>query len=98
MKKNAIKFFALSCLCLGECGGFGYLYWYGVYGKKAQKKVEEEYAVVIRQIAGVKKEIEDLEYDIVRWEKNSFYQEKIAREQLQMVKNNDIVYYRKTHT
>ena len=39
-------------------------------------------------------EIAQLEHEIVQWESQPFYKEKVAREQLQMARAHEHVYYR----
>ncbi len=93
MAKGVGKLVAIGLVCGMEFIGFAYVYWCGSYGKRVQEKIWQEQKTVLAQIDHVQKEITDLEYDIARWEGNSFYREKIAREQLQMARANDIVYY-----
>jgi cell division protein FtsB len=55
------------------------------------KKIENKQ--LASHIKTLTKEINKLEDEINDWENNSFYREKVAREQLQMARPTDEVYY-----
>ena len=55
------------------------------------KKVENE--KIASHVETLTQEIKKLEDEIKKWEQNTFYREKVAREQLQMARPTDEVYY-----
>ena len=46
-----------------------------------------------QEITLLQKEMVSLECDIASWETDDFYKEKVAREQLQMARKGDILFY-----
>ena len=71
---------------------FAWMYRYGAYGSKALNGLQDETAVVQQQVAHLETDIVALEHDIAVC-KTDFYKEKIAREQLQMAKEGEMIYY-----
>jgi cell division protein FtsB len=66
------------------CGQRGLLKGY-VYAREI-KGIEHEISLLEREIS-------QLEYEIDQWEREPFYKEKVAREQLQLARPGDMVYY-----
>ncbi len=88
-----IKRIALRLFLLGEVVLFGYIYLFGNNGLQALNQLKHEtnmFEQTVTQLAG---EVDALETEIIEWEQNDFYKEKIAREQLQMAHKNDEIYY-----
>ena len=68
------------------------LYLGGPEGMRWIRKKQEENKQFALKIENLSLEIKKLEAEIQKWEHNHFYQEKIAREQLQMARPTDEVY------
>jgi cell division protein FtsB len=62
----------------------------GLMAVKTRKIENKQLADAIQQ---TKEEIAKLERETKEWETNPFYPEKVAREQLQMARPDDEVYY-----
>jgi cell division protein FtsB len=88
LKQIAIRLFLLL-----EMAIFGYVYMYGKNGfatLQVQKRVVEQ---VQKNVEQLKKEIAIIEEEIVAWQTDDFYKEKVAREQLQMARKGDEIFY-----
>lgn len=80
-------FFSVEVLMF--CG----VYSYGKNSIVVLVKQQRENLVLQKQLEEKKQAIAQLEKVINNWESHTFYKEKIAREQLQMVGPQDHVYY-----
>jgi len=88
IKKIAIRFL----LCI-EMFVFGYLYVCGKNGlHKLQEQKNEIVALQVR-MTQLQQDIDILTADIHVWQTDDFYKEKIAREQLQMARKGDKLFY-----
>jgi cell division protein FtsB len=77
-----------------EMVAFGYMY---LFGKNGLQVVHEQNKVLVllqQTVDQLQTEIDGLTSDIMQWETNDFYKEKIAREQLQMARKGDKLFYR----
>jgi len=83
----------LRLFFVGEIIFFVVLYFVSSDGVSALCRKREENRHLALKVESLKKEIEKLEADIQKWEHNPFYREKVAREQLQMARPTDEVYY-----
>ena len=54
------------------------------------KELREEYNILSKSIEETKKEIETLKIQIGSWDKDPFYLEKVARENLGLLKENEV--------
>ena len=78
---------------LAEMLAFAHIYFFGNNGIQAlqqQKNVVED---LKKDIIELNKEVEQLEKEIYAWNTNDFYKEKVAREQLQMARKGDELFY-----
>ncbi len=88
-----MKKIVLKILLVCEMAGFGQIYFFGSNGIKslqAQKKVVED---LKNDIMVLDAEIAQLEKEMYAWQTDDFYKEKIAREQLQMARKGDELFY-----
>lgn len=69
------------------------IYFFSAQGLRVLQGMQKENEQVYEKISYLKDEIAVLESDVAEWENNSFYKEKIAREELQMAKEGDEVYF-----
>ncbi len=88
VKQMAFRiFFALEIII------FTSVYIFGPQGIYVLRAMHQENSVLEKTIEGLHLEIKELEDQIVAWKTYPFYKEKIAREQLQMARKDDQVYY-----
>jgi len=76
-----------------EMGAFAHMYVFGKNGLQVlhvQKKQLQELQKTVDQL---QKDVSFVEEDISAWEMHDFYKEKIAREQLQMARKGDKLFY-----
>jgi len=78
---------------LGEIIIFGGVYFWGVDGVNRYNKICEENIKIEHDILALKKEVQDLEAQLTAWQTDPFYKEKIAREQLQMARAGEELFY-----
>jgi len=71
---------------------FSFFYYYGAQGMHAVFVLQKENMGVEQQVLEIKKEIAQLHDEITVWETDSFYKEKLAREQLNMAKSGEEIY------
>ncbi len=91
--KLTLKKIFLLCLLATETVAFAWMYRYGTYGSQALHQLRQETATMQHEVDALQREVDDLEHEVVSWQSHSFYKEKIAREQLQMARVNDVIYY-----
>jgi cell division protein FtsB len=76
-----------------ELALLGIWYLLGPQGVPAITKLQDECLHEEQLLVSLKVEVAELEREILRWESDPFFKEKIAREQLQLVRSGDEVYY-----
>ncbi|MFT6765254.1 MAG: cell division protein FtsB [Alteromonas naphthalenivorans] len=69
------------------------IYFFSAQGLRILQGMQQENEQVQDKIGFLKDEIAVLEEEVSEWENNSFYKEKIAREELQVAKQGDEVYF-----
>lgn len=69
------------------------IYIFGAYGIKTLSHLKQETAFVEQEVANVQQEVDALQREIIAWNTHPFYKEKIAREQLQMAREGDTIFY-----
>ena len=88
-----IKRILLQLLLITEGSIFVYVYLYGNNGVYALQQLCNENKQLEQKIDQLSQEVTELEHEIIAWEINDFYKEKVAREQLQMSRKDDEIYY-----
>ena len=88
-----IKRMMLRLFLLLEVVVFGYIYLFGNNGLHILTQRRQEALVLEQEIQQLACQIEVFEAEIDEWDANDFYKEKIAREQLQMARKDDEIYY-----
>lgn len=73
----------------------GLLYVWSPHGVQPITRLMNEYQEIEEQVVNLKRDIASLDGEIARWEQDPFYQEQIAREQLQMARKDEVIYYTK---
>ena len=89
----SIKQLLLRCVLSIEMITLLHMYFFGTHGLQklyAQKRNMNEIYSTVTQLQS---EISELEYDIIEWKTDFFYKEKIAREQLQMARKDDTLFF-----
>lgn len=76
-----------------EMTTFGYLYFFGNNGIQILNKQCAGVVDLERNIGQLKNEIEHIEQEMYAWQTDDFYKEKVAREQLQMARKGDELFY-----
>lgn len=74
---------------------FGLLYVWSPNGVQPITHLMHEYKEIEEQVINLKRDIASLDGEIASWEHDPFYQEQIAREQLQMARKDEVIYYTK---
>lgn len=69
------------------------LYFVGPRGKQQMIQYKQEINALNATKYALQAEIEQLENELITWENNLFFKEKVAREQLQMARKDETVYY-----
>lgn len=72
---------------------FIFFYFFGAYGLQAMVQLKRENSYLLQEIVSLGQEITHLEQEINAWITDPFYKEKVAREQLQMARSGDQIYY-----
>jgi cell division protein FtsB len=88
-----IKPMLMKILLGAEMIAFGHIYFFGSNGiqmLQTQKNVVED---LKKDILVLDTEIAQLEKEIYAWQTDDFYKEKVAREQLQMARKGDELFY-----
>jgi len=76
-----------------ELAVFAGIYVLGAQGISALWNMGQENQLLITEIAALKNEVEQLDKELIAWNNHDFYKEKIAREELQMARAHDEVYF-----
>lgn len=87
-KRHFLRFFFVFEIMI-----FLGIYFLSPHGVRILSNMHKENRYVVDKIEELQKDIQTLEAEVAEWEHNSFYKEKIAREQLQMAKSSDEVYF-----
>ena len=93
MTGKAVRKISLRVLLAVEVVGFSYLYFFGTDGLCAVKKIQLERDQLAMRVEHMKLDIASLNRDIAAWHNDPFYKEKCAREQLQMARTGEEIYY-----
>lgn len=91
MKKLVLPLIILSALVL-EITLFAYRYFSSEHGYKKMAQLKTHNASATKEVIMLKKEVADLEKQCADFKKYPYYKEKIIREELQMIKPDEIIY------
>jgi len=91
--KRQIKQIAIWILFTIEITLFSSVLLYGKNGLYAILELYKENKQIIQETQKIDRQIQLLENKILEWNAHDFYKEKVAREQLQMARPHDRVYY-----
>ena len=87
------KKICMRLLLIVEMACFGYLYVYGMNGMHTLNKQRVAVTTLEKNVTDLKNDITQLEEEIYAWQTDDFYKEKVAREQLQMARKGDELFY-----
>ena len=87
-KKTIIK----TCLAI-ELVLFAWYYIFGLQGILEIRHQKKEIEILEQKIAEAHERTNTIQHDITQWNSHSFFKEKYAREQLQMARPKDEIYY-----
>lgn len=65
----------------------------GNHGFNSVKQLKQELSIINEQRSALLNQIHGIEREIAAWQNCSFYKEKAAREQLQMARIDETIYY-----
>ena len=88
-----LKRIFMKVLLLLEMAAFGHVYFFGTNGIAVLQNQRHGVAALQKNIVSLNGEVVQLEKEIYAWQTNDFYKEKIAREQLQMARKGDELFY-----
>lgn len=88
-----MKRYIYTMVLCAQVGFFVYLFMYGNKGWVALSVLKKEVEIIATSVADKKAKISILEQEMNEWTHDSFYKEKVAREQLQMARAGDEVFY-----
>jgi cell division protein FtsB len=83
----------LCVLLLLEVVGFSYTYFWGTQGIQVLWQAQAENKVAEEKNRVAEMQVAELVREVALWKTQPFYREKVAREQLQMCRKGDTVYY-----
>ena len=69
------------------------VYFLGIDGLQKLSMLRDENIKLEQEVATLNNEIATLEHEIVAWNTDPFYKEKVAREQLQMAREQDEILF-----
>lgn len=88
VKQAALRiFFAIEVMM------FASVYVFGPQGMQVLRHVQQENMELEQHLDILRTEVKELEDTMMAWQTYPFYKEKIAREELQMARKDDQVYY-----
>ncbi len=80
-------------LFVGELAIFGWVYLFGLHGFSYLHHLKADCQAIEQQIACTSQEVNQLKETVIAWNVHPYFHEKIAREQLQMARKDERVYY-----
>lgn len=83
----------LRAFFVGEIGAFAYFYIFSAQGMVSILQLREENKICQESIVRARSELVALEHVMETWGNDDFYKERIAREQLQMARQGEEIYY-----
>jgi len=92
-KEFVMKRSIIRILFFAETIGFLCVHVFGPQGIRVFQQLANENLVVEQSIERVRSEIVELDKRITACKSDAFYKERIAREQLQMARKDDVIYY-----
>lgn len=88
-----IKHMVMKVVFVVEVCLFGYVYLCGKNGFQMFFEKRRENAALAKTVSVLENEVAQIEFEMNRWQSDDFFKEKIAREQLQMARDGDEIFY-----
>jgi cell division protein FtsB len=92
--KNVVFVSLVSSALVFEIIFFGYFYFFGANGHKKIKELRELKENIQVSVVDMERQVKELEKKLYDFKTYPYYKEKIIREQLQMMHDNEIIYKR----
>lgn len=93
LKMKRIKKIIMRTVLGIEFFTFAWLYVYGPHGLQMLGRMKHENHILEQHVQTLQDDVRDFENKIVAWNAYPFYKEQVAREQLQMARKDEIIYY-----
>ena len=90
--KNSVFIVMVSSVLVAELIFFGYFYFFGAYGYKKIKELGELQENINLSVVDMQRQVMELEKKLYDFKTYPYYKEKIIREQLQMMRENEVIY------
>lgn len=90
--KSSVVMVSLSSLAVLELILFLFFYFSGEHGYKKIKLLQSQHTVLESNVTDARRELVELEKRVHDFKTYPYYKEKIIREQLQMIKPNEVIY------
>ncbi len=87
------KTIIIRFLCMGEILFFLINFLYAENGLPAILSLQHENEHLMKEIQQIKESLIAMEEQLLEWNRYPYYKEKVAREQLQMVRNDEVIYF-----
>ncbi|HRN78016.1 MAG TPA: septum formation initiator family protein [Candidatus Dependentiae bacterium] len=91
---KSVKQIILRIFFVIETVVFAWMYIFGAQGVRVLHTLDAENHELECTVQHMRDELRELDQRIITWENEPFHKEKIAREQLQMARAGDTIYYR----
>lgn len=88
VNRYAVRFFVGI-----EVIAFIYMYLFGLQGMYELMRLRSENSLFHKELDDMRLGLKDLQQEVTRWQHDDFLREKIAREELQMVRKGEEIYY-----
>lgn len=88
-----LKKLVLPLIFLSELGGVGYYFVFSAYGLQAIHTQREKNVTLEDEIDTLQRDVSILEGVTHAWEHDPFHMERVAREELHMARDNEIIYF-----
>jgi cell division protein FtsB len=92
--KNSVFVLLVSSALVVELIFFGYFYFSGTNGYQKIKELQELQENIQLSVADMQRQVRELEVKLYDFKTYPYYKEKIIREQLQMMHENEVIYKR----
>lgn len=90
--KNYLFLLVIISALVAELIFFGYFYFYGTHGYKKIKELKELHENIQLSVADMQRQVMELEKKLYDFKTYPYYKEKIIREKLQMMRENEVIY------
>lgn len=93
MQRKHIKSLVVRGFLGLEIIAFAAIYWYGAHGVQTLSQLRLQAHELETNVKLLQQKADSIEHELAAWNTHSFYKEKVAREQLQLAREGDIIFY-----